>query len=393
MEDSKSRSHESEDRTVISRRIKEEAVRLGFDLVGIAPAVLAPGFDRLCQWLDRGCAGEMSYIERRREAYAHPSHVLDGVKSLVMLAINYKTTEPPEPGPLQGRVSRYAWGQRDYHLVLREMIGRLAEFVRHQWPGFRTRGVVDTAPLLERDFAQLAGLGWIGKNTMLINKHSGSWLFLGALLVDYELEYDPPLATDHCGTCTRCLDACPTHALTEPYVLDARRCLSYLTIELRDQPIPIEFRAQAGSWVFGCDVCQDVCPWNRKAPSNENSSFSPRDGMSPMDLLSLLSLTDEEFRKRFHDTPLSRVRRAGLLRNAAIALGNGGDARAVTAIVHALQDSDPIVRGAAAWSLGRIGNSEAMTALKSRLDGEDNADVAEEILLAIQMQDEKGATE
>jgi epoxyqueuosine reductase len=212
---------------------------------------------------------------------------------------------------------------------------------------------VDTALLLERDFARRAGLGWFGKNTMLINKRLGSYFFLGALLLDLQLRPDPVHETTHCGTCTACLDACPTQAFPEPGLLDARRCISYLTIELRT-PIPEALRAPMGDWVFGCDICQEVCPWNRKAPATAESSFRPREDLWSLDLVELLGLSEEDFRRRFRSTALTRAKRRGLLRNAAIALGNQGNPAALPALQRALDDPEPLVREAAQWAIERI---------------------------------------
>ena len=234
--------------------------------------------------------------------------------------------------------------------------------------------MVDTAPLLERDFARAAGLGWFGKNTMLINKRQGSWLFLAGLLTDVELEPDAPHETSHCGTCTRCLEACPTQAFPEPYVLDARKCIAYLTIEL-DGPIPAALREGVGEWLFGCDICQDVCPWNKKSPVKNDAAFRPRADLNPADLISLLDLDEEAFARQFGPTALARPGRAGVLRNAAIVLGNQRDERAVPALCRSLGDADPVVRGAAAWALGQIGGAQPLEALKSRLGVEDNATV------------------
>ena len=363
----------------LSLAIKDESRRLGFELVGIAPAVSPSGFNDLKAWLARGYAGEMSYMQRREAAYEHPGNVLLDVKSVIMLAANYKTEGSPEVGPTEGLVAKYAWGELDYHDFLREKLKRLADFLHSECPGCRTRGVVDTAPLLERDFARLAGLGWFGKNTVLINKRMGSWLFLAALLTDLKLEYDQPHETAHCGTCTRCLDACPTDAFPEPYVLDANKCISYLTIELRDVPIPEALRQGMGEWLFGCDICQDVCPWNRKAPASVEPNFQPIDDLAPANAAALLKMTDEEFEQRFRSTPLSRPRRNGMLRNAAIVLGNSRDSAAVLVLSSALDDSEVIVRGAVAWALGQIGSQAARTALQSRLAVEDNDSVKQEI--------------
>lgn len=370
-------------------RLKAEARRLGFDLVGIAPAVTPAGYSRLCAWLDDGHAGDMGYMERHRDTRGHPDSVLPNVRSVVMAAMNYYTSRSDpslRPGLVDdatpvGRISTYAWGD-DYHKLLRCRLDELFAWVKRETPGCQGRAVVDTAPLLERDFARLAGLGWFGKNTMLLNKRLGSWFFLGALLLDIELKPDPPHETSHCGTCTACLDACPTQAFPEPSVLDARRCISYLTIELR-APIPTELRAPLGDWIFGCDVCQTVCPWNRKAPSSPEPTFQPRPGLDAPALIELLHLTPEQFRARFRGTTLTRPRRSGFLRNVAIALGNSGDSRAVPALSQALSDAEPLVRGAAAWALGRLRTVEALASLRERLRHETDATVRQELTSAL----------
>lgn len=366
--------------------LKGRAREAGFDLVGIAPAVSPAGFSPLTEWLACGYAGEMSYIERRREAYSHPSHVLPAVRSVMVLGANYHVRDA-EGGPSGTRtVARYACSAIDYHDRLRGWLKTLADFLHQRRPGCRTRGVVDTAPLLERDFARRAGLGWFGKNTMLIHRRLGSHLLLAALLTDVELTPDEPHETSHCGTCTRCLEACPTGAFTAPYVLDARRCLSYLTIELRDRPIPLEWRASVGDWLFGCDICQDVCPWNRKSPSTGNPAFLPRSDLPQMDPVELLSLSVEEFNARYGTTPLSRPGHEGMRRNAAISLGSSPaveDARAISALIGALGDASPLVRGAAAWALGERGGEPARRALEQRGRVETNAEALEEIRLAL----------
>lgn len=366
--------------------LKAEAQRLGFALAGVCPAVRPQGITHLAAWLDAGFAGEMHYIANRREAYDHPRHVLDGAKSVVMLAMNYRTAEPAEPQAGEGRISRYAWGH-DYHDLLRDRLNALCEFVRLHEPSAMVRGVVDTAPLLEREFSQLAGLGWIGKNTMLINKWIGSWFFLSGLVTDLELEYDTPNEADHCGTCRACLDACPTQAFVAPHKLDARRCISYLTIELRS-PIPHELRTGVADWLFGCDVCQDVCPWNPRAPLSPEGNFSAGDRTNPIELVEFFSMTDDQFRQRFRHTPLWRSKRRGILRNAAIVLGNqfrGGEATAEIheALIRGLNDPEPLVRGAAAWALGEIGDDKSVCDLAARLGVESDADVKTEIQTAI----------
>lgn len=339
----------------LETRLKQRARELGFELAGIAPAVPADGFERLRTWLDQGCAGDMTYMHRHAEARRHPSSVLADVRSVVMVGMNYNVgnEKSERVGEWQrGRVARYAQGH-DYHEVLRQRLRELLTWVQHEVPDCHGRAVVDTAPLLERDFARRAGLGWFGKNTMLLNKRLGSYFFLGALLLDIELRPDAAHETTHCGTCTACLDACPTEAFIEPGVLDARRCISYLTIELRGS-IPEELRAPMGDWVFGCDVCQEVCPWNRKAPLATEPTFQPRADLEAIDLVELLSLSEEAFRQRFRDAAVTRAKRRGLLRNAAIALGNQGNAAALPALQRALHDPEPLVREAAQWAIERI---------------------------------------
>ncbi|HKD36625.1 MAG TPA: tRNA epoxyqueuosine(34) reductase QueG [Pirellulales bacterium] len=361
----------------LTASIKAEATRLGFDLAGICPAVAPTGLSRFQEWLEAGFGGEMHYLAGRAEAYKHPRHVLDGARSIVMLAMPYRTGDPVEPRSGKGRVSRYAWGS-DYHDLIRSRLIELAEFVVERAPGCKARGVVDTAPLLEREFAQLAGLGWIGKNTLLLNKQLGSWFFLAALLTDAELEYDDPHATDHCGTCRACLDACPTAAFVAPYVLDARRCISYLTIELRGQ-IPSELRTGVGDWIFGCDVCQDVCPWNNHAPVSAEPAFQPSAEMNPIELTELFTLDDAAFRARFRHTPLWRAKRRGILRNAAIVLGNRPDPDSIPALASGLNDVEPIVRAACAWALRQFNLPAAVNALVARRAIETDGEVLDEI--------------
>ncbi len=365
----------------LTRHLKDEARRQGFELAGACPAVPPPGLDRFHAWLRAGYAGEMRYLTERAEAYAHPAAILEDARSILMLAAAYRSADPRPAAAGQGRVSRYAWG-RDYHDVIHDRLRRLALALRAAVPGARVRGVVDTAPLLEREFAQLAGLGWVGKNTLLLNRELGSWFFLAALVTDQELAYDAPLAVDHCGTCRACLDACPTGALVGPYELDARRCISYLTIELRG-PVDPPLRAGMDQWLFGCDVCQDVCPWNRQTPEAAETDFAPAEAMNPVDLASLFDLDDEAFRRRFRHTPLWRAKRRGLLRNAAVALGNRPVARVLDALVRGLRDPEPLVRGASAWALGRHQSPSASRALKTALQAETDAQVRLEITTAL----------
>ena len=366
------------DRASLTAAIKLRAHELGFELAGTCPAVTPQGIHHFHQWLEAGYAGEMHYLARRRDAYEHPRHVLDGARSLLMLAMPYRTAEPRQPEPGEGRVARYAWGS-DYHDLIHDRLRELAEFVADLSPGAGVRGVVDTAPLLEREFAQLAGLGWIGKNTLLLNKRLGSWFFLAALLTDLELEYDSPHEADHCGTCRACLDACPTQAFVAPYVLDSRRCISYLTIELRGS-VAVELRSEMDDWVFGCDVCQEVCPWNNHAPLSDEPAFQPAADANPLSLLRLFELDDDGFRRRFRQTPLWRSKRRGLLRNTALVLGNQRLPEAVSALIGGLNDVEPLVRVACSWALARFDTAEARQAIADRIAVETDEEVRCELL-------------
>jgi epoxyqueuosine reductase len=368
----------------LTQRLKAEAGRLGFALAGVCPAVSPPGYQRFRDWLAAGYAGQMRYLDERREAYSSPGHLLDGARSVVMLAMNYGTTDPPAVPAGHGRVSCYAWGN-DYHDIVHDRLHQLADWFRQQLPDAAVRGVVDTAPLLEREFAELAGLGWIGKNTLVIHRGIGSWFFLAALITDQTLDYDRERETDHCGTCRACLDACPTDAFVAPYVLDARRCISYLTIELREA-IPRELRPLVGDWLFGCDVCQEVCPWNSKAPTTLEPTFAPPGDSSAgrLELAALFELDEAAFRARFRHTPLWRAKRRGLLRNAAIVLGNNPSSAGLAALARGLDDDEPLVRGASAWALGHYPRADALPVLERRLNLEQDLEVREEISVGLE---------
>jgi epoxyqueuosine reductase len=367
----------------LTDELRSTARRLGFTLDGARPAVSPAGVSRLSEWLRRGYAGEMAYIASREAAYEHPRHVLDGVRSILMLGMPYRTAQPQPPQAGQGRISRYAWGPGDYHDVIHGKLRQLIAVLQDLVPTARARGVVDTAPLLEREFAQLAGLGWVGKHTLLINKPAGSYFFLAALLTDQQLVYDEPFTADHCGTCRACLDACPTQAFPQPYVLDATRCISYLTIELRTA-VPLDLRPSIGDWLFGCDICQDVCPWNQRTAESNEAAFQPTTHSNPVSLMTLLGLDDEAFRRQFRHTPLWRARRRGVLRNAAIVLGNQRAAAALPALIRGLHDVEPLIRGACAWALGQIGGASAAQALRTRHAAETDESVRGEIKLALQ---------
>jgi epoxyqueuosine reductase len=300
-----------------AEEVLQIAHECGFELAGIAPAHPAPDFWRYADWVASGMAGEMRYLtDRRAEVRRDVRNLLPGAKSVICVGKLYNTPDPPrQPG--DAHISRYAWG-KDYHVTMRAALDRMTHQLL-QRDTFDYKICVDTAPLLERSFAREAGLGWIGKNTCLINEPLGSWFFLGEIITSLDLEPGSP-PPDRCGTCTRCIDACPTQAIVpshDGWTLDARRCISYLTIELRG-PIPEELQVGMGDRVFGCDICQDVCPWNSRAPVTEDLDFAG----APIPLESLAKLTPEEFRQRFKDSPMARAKYEGLLRNVAIATGN-----------------------------------------------------------------------
>jgi epoxyqueuosine reductase len=336
----------------LEEQIKSKALALGFDLAGIVPAEPAASSAFFERWLAEGRHGEMGYLSRNVERRADPRHLLPGAKSIIVVACNYHADEP-SPGLRQGRIARYALGD-DYHDVIGGKLAALIEAIRALVPGAQAKACVDTAPVLERELAQRAGLGWIGKNTMLLNRRFGQWLFLGEILLDVALRPDAPEIRDRCGRCTRCIAACPTHAIVAPRELDARRCISYLTIELKG-PIPLELRPFIGNRIFGCDDCLEVCPWNRFAQQAREAGFSPRVDLTMPELLDLLELDEEEFQRRFARSPILRAKRRGLLRNVCVALGNAGDPRAVPALKRTMEDAEPLVCEHAVWALEQIG--------------------------------------
>lgn len=338
----------------IEERIKQRAKELGFALVGIARATEADGIGRYFEWLDRGYAGDMRYLHDQAEARRHPDSILDEVRSVVMVGMTYNS-ELPEVSAGHGRVARYAAGP-DYHRYIWDKLNELSDWLEAEVPGCRSHGIADSAPLLERDFARRAGLGWIGKNTMLINKRLGSFVLLGAFLTTLELQPDPPHETRHCGNCTACLDACPTSAFTAPGWLDSRRCISYLTIELRAQ-VPEHHRSEIGDWLFGCDICQEVCPWNRKPTS---PGLPLREDLQSLNAIELLGLDPPTLRKKFKGTSLRRANWRGLLRNAAIVLGNQADRSALPALQKATEWDDAVVREACQWAIQQIESRQSM---------------------------------
>ncbi|HCS53162.1 tRNA epoxyqueuosine(34) reductase QueG [Rubinisphaera sp.] len=370
----------------LTEQIKKSARELGFELVGIAPAISPVSLPHFESWVEAGYAGDMKYIPGRREAYQHPRHILPVVRSVIMTAMCYDPQRNVKQNESRiGQIARYARGEKDYHDVMKVSLKTLAQQIHEEVPDSKTRAVVDTTPLLERDFAQQAGLGWFGKNTMLLNKSIGSYFFLGALLTDVELTPDEPHNTSHCGTCTICLDACPTDAFVQPYILNATRCISYYTIEMRDQSIPEEIRPGLKDWMFGCDICQEVCPWNRKAPPTREEKFESQTDLP--DAIEFLTMSPETFKAKFRGTPLERTGRNALARNAAIVIGNSGSRATVQLLIEALQDESPLVREAVVWALGKLGNAKIKADLQSQLSDEKEELVVNQLKTSISQLD------
>ncbi|MBI3615973.1 MAG: tRNA epoxyqueuosine(34) reductase QueG [Candidatus Omnitrophica bacterium] len=355
---------------LLTQVIKKRALALGFQAVGIAAAsALQARQPELTQWISSGLAGRLQYMEAFFERQSRLQKGFPDIKSVIVVAVPYDSSpgvNPPRP-PSTGRIARYAWG-RDYHRAMDKRLKKLESFIRAQVPDPPPRILrsVDTSPLQERVLAELSGLGFFGKNTCLIRPNGGSFFFLGALLTNLELVPDEPIRWD-CGACTLCLEACPTQALTRPYELDARRCISYLTIELKEAVDP-ELRPLMQDWIFGCDICQEVCPYNRKGLKTDWEEFGPESGAGDqIPLKELLECrSDEDFLKRFAGTPLMRAKRVGLVRNAAVAAGNSRDPQWIPILGETLlKDSSPLVRQHAAWALERIGTAEAMQILSN----------------------------
>jgi len=336
----------------LTKSLKEAARNEGFDEVGVVAATPDLGAARLEQWLADGRHGDMAYMADHFSARRDPNLVLAGVKSVVVAALNYRADEPAFPNAGEARISRYAWG-RDYHDVIRGKLRRVIERVGPLAPAERFRPVVDSAPLMERDYARMAGLGWFGKNTLLLNRRLGSFFFLGAILTTMELVADAPFEADHCGACTKCLEACPTQAFDDARQLDPRRCISYLTIEHRGA-IDERLRGQMGDWIFGCDVCQDVCPWNSKSPATDIADFRPPADVNPLSLETILAMDDASFRARFRGTPLFRAKRRRLVRNALIAAVNGRCFHLKGRIEALCNDPEALVSQTARWALQQL---------------------------------------
>jgi epoxyqueuosine reductase len=393
----------SEQFAVLRQAIERQASHLGFDLLGVTTPDPPPHYDVFTSWLAAGRHGEMAYLaaERSLVRRADPRQILPECRSILVLGARYSPSIFPVYSglgkvPVTGKVAAYAWGA-DYHEVLATRLKALVDFIEAQvGTPVPNRWYTDTGPLLERDLAQRAGLGWIGKNTCLINPHLGSYFFLAEILLGLDLPGDPPFIFDRCGACTRCLQACPTSCILPDRTIDARRCLSYLTIELKGS-VPPELRPLAGEWVFGCDICQQVCPWNIRFAATPVLSappallappsipialpeFAARPGVPQPDLLQELALSTDQFSCKFKDSPVKRARRGGYLRNVAVTLGSLGLPAAVSALAQSLAgDPEPLVRSHAAWALGQLGGSEALQALSASARVETDADVLREI--------------
>jgi epoxyqueuosine reductase len=309
----------------LTARIKERALALGFHKVGVVPAApLSDERARLEEWLRRGYHGEMNWMERDPERRTDPREVMPGARSVVAVALNYFTPHEHADDPATGKISRYAWGD-DYHDVVGGKLKELLAWIKAECPEAEGKACVDIQPLMDKAWAVRAGLGWIGKHTNLITREYGSWVFLGELLLNLELDYDTDTSEDHCGTCTLCIEACPTGAITAPYVVDSARCISYATIELRAPDIPAEVAGKLDGWLYGCDICQDVCPWNRFEQPTTETRFEPREGHVSTDLADLLELTPDAYAARFRRSPIKRAKLAGLQRNARALKKNRGD--------------------------------------------------------------------
>lgn len=367
----------------LTARIREEALRLGFFKIGIAAAGELPWRKHFENWLAQGMHGKMAYLERQAEKRKSPELVLGGVRSILVFAMNYHADCTRSTEPLRGRISRYAWGE-DYHDVLAGRLDLLLDSIKRQAPAADGLCYADAGPVMEKVWGAHSALGWMGKHSNLITRSHGSWFFIGVILLNLELACDTA-ERDYCGTCRRCIRACPTGAIVAPYQVDARLCISYLTIELRGLIAP-ELRPLIGNRIFGCDDCQEACPWNRFAVLTAEKAFRPRAAGCMPELAPLVSITEREFADRFRASPVRRARREGLVRNVVIALGNSHDPEAIPALKAALHDISALVRRHAAWALGQIKTAAALQVLREARKQEPDAGVMEEIEDALMQQ-------
>ncbi|MFL6193902.1 MAG: tRNA epoxyqueuosine(34) reductase QueG [Thermoanaerobaculia bacterium] len=365
----------------VSGLLKSWALEEGFDRAGVARLGPMEHGEAYLRWIGRGDQAGMGYLERRVESRLDPSQIFPGARSVLCVALQYHPLQRPEPsGDLWRRVARYARG-KDYHDVMGDRLRAMEARVREAFPGCESRRYVDTGPVLERELAARAGLGAVGKNTMLLHPEGGSWFLLGELFLSLDLDPDAPL-TDLCGSCTRCLEACPTGALAEPYRLDSNLCISYWTIEHRGA-LPPEARRMVGGWVFGCDVCQEVCPWNEAPAGAVHDEMELGPEREELTLARLLRLPREEYVERFRGSPMKRAKLEGLQRNAAVAMGNRLESRYIAPLAEALGEGEPLVRRHAAWALGRIGGAGAREVLEEALAWEMDEGVRGEIAEAL----------
>lgn len=350
------------------KAVEQEARRLGFDGFGVARPFPGSAAERFQNWLDSNYEGEMAYMKRWREKRVDLDKVLPSAKSVICLRTHYLTTNKDLKfleEPDKGDISLYALNE-DYHDIITPRLKILEEKIRREFPGSRSKAYVDTGPVLEKPLAQKAGLGWIGKHTNLITEGEGSWYFLSEILVDILLP-ESRESVDRCGTCRECIDVCPTRAIVAPYVLDSRRCISYLTIELKGC-IPLEFRKAIGNRIFGCDDCQIVCPWNSFARLSYERAFQEQAGSRL--LIDLIQMDDAAFRERFRKSPVKRIKRRGFLRNVAVALGNSGNLDAVPPLIEVLRDKEPLIRAHAVWALGELLREKSLPVVGPLLDRE-----------------------
>ena len=357
--------------------LKSFSESLGFDGFGVTNPQLGLAEKRFVHWLDAGYDGEMSYIKRGEEKRKNPGLILQGVRSILCFRTNYFTIEKDMSYVEQrdnADISIYALN-KDYHDTITTRLRQMEKKIQMEIEGCQTKIYVDTGPILEKPLAQKAGLGWIGKHTNLLTQGAGSWYFLSEILTDADLPLSQP-AEDNCGTCRSCIDICPTNAIIAPYILDSRRCISYLTIELKGV-IPVEYRKAIGNRVYGCDDCQIVCPWNSYAVKTDDPDFQQRQDM--IKLIDLIQMNQEMFSKRFKGSPIKRIKRRGLLRNVAIALGNSGNQQAIPILIKVLNDEEPLIRAHVVWALGELSRSEIIPIVREKLKNEREAIVLEEL--------------
>ena len=338
-----------------TQRIKKKASDVGFDLVGVAPVEPVPELSFYRDWIEAGYAGKMAYLERQAEQKQSVKNIVPEAQSVIVCAKIYHTPFPlsvESDDTNRGWISRYAWGD-DYHDILQKKLFEIIEFIRTEGPEeIVTRSYVDTGPVIDRVYAKYAGIGWFGKNTCIIDQQHGSWFFLGEIITNLKLDYDDPVP-DRCGSCNRCIEACPTDALLEPYLLDSNRCISYLTIELHDE-IPESLRKEMGNHLFGCDICQDVCPWNRKAPVTHEPAFQPRENFVNPYLSELAQFSVETFRQTFKNSPVKRSKYTGFMRNVAVAMGNSRNDAYLPILQELAEYEDPLIAVHAEWAITQI---------------------------------------